>query len=81
MVSVRSVVAFGIGAFVLLALAIMLTAFTLTVHETRWTPWPTKVVFDWLLTVAPRYRFVAAAVLGCVGSAMAVAMVRRYRAS
>jgi hypothetical protein len=84
MASVRSVIAFAIGAWLLLALAIMLTEFTLTVHDTadtRWTPWPTKVAFDWLLTVAPIYRFVAASVLGCVGCAMAVATVRKYRAS
>ena len=81
MASVRSVIAFGIAAFVLLALAIGLISFSFGDTDTTWTPWPTKVVFDWVLSVAPRYRLLAAAVLGCVGGAMAVAAVRRYNAS
>jgi hypothetical protein len=81
MASVRSVIAYGVGAFVLLALAIGLISFSFGHPDTTWTPWPTRVVFDWVLSVAPRYRLLAAAVLGCCGGAMAVATVRRYKAS
>lgn len=81
MASVRSAIAFGIGAFVLLALAIGLISFSFGHPDTTWTPWPTKVVFDWVLSVAPSYRLLAAAVLGCCGGAMAVAGVRKYKAS
>jgi hypothetical protein len=79
--SVRSVIGFGIGAFVLLALAIGLLSFSFGPTDTTWTPWPTKVGFDWVLSVAPTYRLIAAGVLACAGGAMAVATVRRYRAS
>lgn len=81
MASVRSVIAFGIGASVLLALAIALVSFSFGDPDTTWTPWPTKVVFDWVLSLAPSHRLLAAAVLGCGGVAMAAATVRRYRAS
>jgi hypothetical protein len=81
MASARSVIGFGIGAFVLLALAIGLLSFSFGPTDTKWTPWPTKVGFDWVLSIAPSYRLVAAGVLGCAGAAMAVVAVRRYRAS
>lgn len=80
MVSSRSVLAFGIGAWLLSALAIGLIALTVGDHDTRFTPSPTKEVFDWLHSVAPSYRVLAAAVLGCCGGAMAVATVRRWKA-
>jgi hypothetical protein len=80
MASVRSVIAFGIGALVLFALAIGLVSFSFGHTDTTWTPSPTKVVFDWVLSIAPSYRLLAAAVLGCCGGAMAVATVRRARA-
>ena len=81
MASVRSVIVFGTGAFLLLALAIGLVSFSFGDTDTTWTPWPTKVVFDWVFSFAPRYRLLAAAVIGCAGGAMAVATVRRYKAS
>lgn len=81
MATVRSVIALAIGAFVLVALAVALISFSFGDPDTTWTPWPTKVVFDWVLSIAPSYRLLAAAVLGCCGVAMAVATVRRYRAS
>lgn len=73
-------IALAIGAFVSLALAVMLTSFSFGEPNTRWTPSPTKEVFDWVLSVAPIYRHLTAAVLGCSGVAMAVAAVRRYNA-
>lgn len=81
MAGVRSVIALGIGAFVLLALAIGLICFSFGNSDTTWTPSPTKVLFDWVLSVAPSYRMLAAAVLGGGGVAMAVATVRRHNAS
>jgi hypothetical protein len=81
MVRFRSVIAFEIAAWLLLALAVGLIAFSVGEdHDTTWTPWPTKVVFDWLYSVPSSYRFLAAAVLGCCGGAMAVATVRRWKA-
>ena len=72
-------IAYGIGAWLLLALAVALVALSVGDHDTTVTPWPTKVVFDWLHTVPTSYRFLAAAVIGCAGGAMAVATVRRYK--
>jgi hypothetical protein len=80
MVSFRSVLVFGIGAMVLLALAIGLTSLSFGDHDTKFTPSPTKEVFDWVLSVGPGYRLLAAAVLGCCGGAMAVATARRWKA-
>ncbi len=80
MVRLRWLIALGIGAWLLLALAIGLIALTVGSHDTTFTPSPTKEVFDWLHTVPSSYRFLAAAVLGCGGGAMAVATVRRYKA-
>jgi hypothetical protein len=73
-------IAYAIGAWLLLALAVALVALSVGEHDTKFTPWPTKVVFDWLHTVPVSYRLVAAAVIGCCGGAMAVAAVRRYNA-
>jgi hypothetical protein len=81
MASVRSMIALGICAFVLLALAIALVSFSFGHLDTTRTPWPTKAVFDWVLSVAPSYRLLAAFVLGCSGGAMALATVRRYKAT
>jgi hypothetical protein len=75
------VIALGVGALVLLALAIGLISFSVGHPDTTWTPSPTKGVFDWVLSVAPSYRLLVAVVLGCGGGAMAVATVHRYRAS
>lgn len=79
MVSLRSVIVSGVSAFVLLALTVGLIAFSFGDHDTKFTPSPTKEVFDWLYTVALRYRVLAAALLGCSAGAMAVVTVRRSR--
>lgn len=81
MASPRSVIASGIAAFVLLALAVMLVSFSFGDTDTTWTPSPTKEVFDWVASIAPGYRLLVAAVLGCGGGVLAVAAVRGYRAS
>lgn len=81
MATARSVIGFGIGACVLVALAIGLVAFSVGHADTTWTPWPTKAVFGWVRSIAPGYRLLAAAVLGCCGGALAVVTVRRYKAS
>lgn len=81
MARARSMIASGIGAFVLLALAIALVTLSVGRPDTTWTPWPTKVVFDWLISIAPSHRLLAAAVLGCAGVALAVAAVRAHKAS
>jgi len=79
MVSSRSLIAFGMGAFVLLGLAIGVISMSFDDdHDTTFTPSPTKEVFDWLYS-APSHRFLAVAVLGFGGGAMAVATVRRCR--
>jgi len=74
---IRSAIAFGIAAWLLLALAIGLVAFSFGDHDTTWTPQPTKAVFDWLYSVPEVYRLLAAAVLGGCGVAMGVAAKRR----
>ena len=81
MASPRSVIASGAAAFVLLALAVMLVSFSFGNNDTTWTPSPTKEVFDWVASIAPGYRLLAAAVIAGCGSVLAVAAVRGYRAS
>ena len=78
MVSSRSVIAFGSGAVVLLWLAIGIISMSFGDHDTTFTPSPTKEVFEWLYS-APIHRFLAVAVLGFGGGAMAVATAHRCR--
>ena len=73
-------IAFGIGAVILIGLAIGLISFSFGSADTTWTPSPTKEVFDWLYANTS-YRYVAIAVLGCAGGAMGVVAVRMYKAS
>jgi hypothetical protein len=75
------VIAFGGAAWLLLALAVMLIALSVENDSGEMTLWPTKAVFDWVLSVGLGYRIVAVAVLGGAGTACAVAAVRGYRAS
>src|SRR5664279_1867324 len=65
-VSFRWVMAFGIGAVILLGFAIGLISMSFGDHDTTFTPSPTNEVFDWLYA-NPSYRFIAIAVLGCAG--------------
>lgn len=79
MVSPRWLMVFGVGAVILSGLAIGLISLSFGDHDTTFTPSPTKEVFDWLYA-NPSYRFLAVAVLGCGGGAMAVAAARMYKA-
>ncbi len=73
-------IACGIAAWFLLALAVGLIAFSVNEdHDTRWTKSPMKEVLNWLYTVPSIYRFLAAAVIGCCGGALAVATVRLWK--